>query len=68
MVESYLVPEGTPKADASNLLLTEIHYEPLGSSTNEFLEFLNTSARTVDVSDVVVTQALSFRFPRPTLR
>ncbi|MBL9166904.1 MAG: lamin tail domain-containing protein [Verrucomicrobiales bacterium] len=67
LVEAFLVPDTVPRAATSNLLISEIQYRPLDDAANEFLEFLNTSSATIDLSDVVVTQAIDFRFPRPTL-
>ncbi|MBI1841531.1 MAG: lamin tail domain-containing protein [Verrucomicrobia bacterium] len=67
LVEAFLVPDSVPRASAANLLLSEIHYNPMDGSGTEFLEFLNTSGGTIDLSDVVITQAVAFRFPRPTL-
>ena len=67
LVESFLVPDSVPRASAANLLLSEIHYNPIDNAGSEFLEFLNTSAATIDLSDVVITQAVTFQFPRPTL-
>lgn len=67
LVESYVVPEGTVRASAANLVLSEIHYHPLDLPDSEFLEFLNTSPSTVDLSGVVVSNAVNFSFPNATL-
>jgi hypothetical protein len=67
LVEAFLVPDTVPRAATSNLLISEIQYRPLEETANEFLEFLNSSSATIDLSDVIVTQAIDFRFPRPTL-
>ncbi len=67
LVESYFFPEGTPSASAENIVPTEIHFHPMDQPDAEFLEILNTSTRTVDLSDVVITNAVNFKFPRPAL-
>ncbi len=67
LVESYFSPEGTPAASAENLVLSEIHFHPMDQPGTEFLEILNTSERTVDLSDVVITNAVNFKFPKPSL-
>lgn len=63
-VESYLTPDNLPVASATNLILSEIHYHPLDEGSNEFLEFLNTSTAPLDLSDVSLAGAVTFRFPR----
>ena len=67
LTEAYLVPDTLPKASSDTLLITEIHYAPTEQASNEFLEFLNPTTFSVDLSDVVITQAVSFRFPRQTV-
>lgn len=67
LVEAFLVSEGIPPASASNLILAEIQYHPLDETGNEFLEFLNTSSGTLDLSDVAISEAVRFQFPRPTV-
>lgn len=67
MVEVSLGTDSVPSASAQQLILSEIHFNPLDQAGNEFLEFWNTSASAVDLSELVLTQAVSFRFPRPTV-
>lgn len=67
LVESYWVPDTLPRASSGSLLLTEIHYAPAEDTANEFLEFKNDTAFPLDLSDVVVTQAVSFVFPKSTV-
>ena len=67
VVDTYFVPEGFPRPSAANLTLTEIHYHPLDAPDAEFLEFANTSSVSVDLSEVVVTHAVFFRFPAATV-
>lgn len=67
LVDTYLVPEGTPRASAENLLLTEIQFHPWDEGNNEFLEFFNTAPYMVDLSDVRITNAVEFVFPKGTL-
>jgi hypothetical protein len=67
VAEAYLVPDNVPLASAANVVISEIHYHPLDEGDNEFLEFLNTSARPVDFSDVTISDAITFRFPKATM-
>ncbi len=67
LVESYFYPQGTPTATSQNIILTEIHFNPMTETGTEFIEILNASSRTVDLSDVVVTNGVHFKFPRPSL-
>ncbi|HAB16814.1 MAG TPA: lamin tail domain-containing protein [Verrucomicrobiota bacterium] len=67
LVEAYFIPSGTVRASAANLILSEIHYHPLDRPDSEFLEFLNTSPSLVDLSGVVISNAVRFSFPAATL-
>lgn len=67
LVEASLGTDAVPAASAATLLVSEIQYNPMDQSANEFLEFLNTSATAVDLSEIVITQAVGFRFTRPTI-
>lgn len=67
LVESYLVPEGTAVASSETPVLTEIQYHPSDVPDAEFLELLNTSPQIVDVSDVQLSGAIQYRFPKATL-
>jgi hypothetical protein len=67
LAEAYLVPENVPPASAENLVLSEIHYHPSDEGDNEFLEFVNTSTLPVDLSDVVLSEASTFKFPKATV-
>jgi hypothetical protein len=50
------------------LVISEIYYNPPGSiETTEYLELLNTSAKTLDLSNVSFTAGLTFTFPSTTL-
>ena len=58
---------GTP-ASAANLVISEINYHPLDEAPGtEFIELLNTSSQTIDLSLVSFTAGISFTFPTGTL-
>lgn len=58
---------GTP-ANAGNLVISEINYHPAETAPDtEFIELLNTSAGTIDLSLVHFTAGLVFEFPADTL-
>jgi hypothetical protein len=67
LTEAYLVPDNVPPASAENVVISEIQYHPIDENENEFLEFLNTSTRSVDLSDVTIGGAIAFRFPKATV-
>lgn len=67
VVETYLVPEGTPRPTAANLILSEIQYHPRDLPDAEFLEFLNTSDTTIELADATITNGIGFRFPKATV-
>ncbi len=67
LVEAYLVPENVPVASAQNLVISEIQYHPADEGDNEFIEFLNTSPTGIDLSGVILSGAVTFRFPKATL-
>jgi hypothetical protein len=67
LVEAFLVPDDILPASASNLIISEIQYHPMDEPLNEFLEFLNTSSKPLDLSDVAVSEAVTYRFGRPTI-
>ncbi len=54
-------------AGPTNLVLSEIMYNPVGVDETEFLEFLNISPTdTIDLSDVAITDGIGFTFPLGT--
>lgn len=53
----------SPPASAANLVISEIHYNPAGVDDAEFIELMNTSALTIDLSNVRFTVGLDFTFP-----
>ncbi|MCB0034237.1 MAG: lamin tail domain-containing protein, partial [Anaerolineales bacterium] len=54
-------------ADMSNLLLTEIQYNPQDSdSSYEYLEFKNISAEMVNLGGTTISGAVSYTFPPST--
>lgn len=65
-VDLAVQPADIPVASAASLLLTEIQYHPLGEPDSEFLEFLNATGAAIDLSGVVITQAVQFHVPPAT--
>lgn len=63
LVESYFVPEGTPLATAENLVVSEIHFHPLDQPDSEFIEVLNTSPVSIDLSGTRFVAGVAFEFP-----
>lgn len=63
LIESYFVPEGTPLASAENLVVSEIHFNPFDDADSEFLELLNTSPVSIDLSGVRFVTGVTFEFP-----
>ena len=56
----------SPPAGAANLVISELHYNPAGTDEEEFVELMNTSAGTIDLSGVRFTAGLDFIFPAGT--
>ncbi|MFT5107847.1 MAG: hypothetical protein ACI9UA_003482 [Pseudoalteromonas tetraodonis] len=62
-LQSVEVFVGTP-ADASNLTISELHYNPPGSEeSGEFIEFTNLSSDEIDLSGVTFAAGLTYTFP-----
>lgn len=58
----------TTPADASNLAITEIHYNPAGpDESTEFLELKNTSTQAVHLDGLQFIDGISFTFPSGTV-
>ena len=55
----------TPLAGAANLTVSEIHYHPAAGGV-EFVELMNFSAQTIDVSGVRLTDAVEYTIPAGT--
>jgi hypothetical protein len=55
--------EGTPPVSSTNVLVSEIHYNPPGDDEGEFIEFHNPTDGPVDLSDLVLSGAVNFHFP-----
>ncbi|MEO8353274.1 MAG: lamin tail domain-containing protein, partial [Chthoniobacteraceae bacterium] len=53
---------GTP-ASASTLAISELNYHPLLSEEHEFIELVNISAQTIDLTGVHFTAGVEFTFP-----
>ncbi len=52
-----------PAADNSNLVVSEIFYQPAGPGENlEFLELTNISSETIDLTGVRFTEGITFAF------
>ena len=54
---------GVSPASAADLLLTEIHYQPVGGSDYEFLEFRNIGTAPVNLNGVVLSDGVTGTFP-----
>ncbi len=67
VVEAYYFPEDTPRASAANLVLSEIQYHPMDPPDAEFLEFFNTTEASIDLTDLRITNGITFRFPKATV-
>ncbi|MEN8871815.1 MAG: lamin tail domain-containing protein [Akkermansiaceae bacterium] len=50
-------------ADSTNLVISEIMYNPDGGDDTEFIEFLNIGNNTIDMSGVKFGEGLDFDFP-----
>ena len=59
---------GIEPPQPATLVVSEIYYNPPGSDeTTEYIELMNTSALTLDLSNVSFTEGLTFTFPGGTL-
>lgn len=64
---SFYLP-GREGASVSNLVVSEIYYNPPGNENDEaFVELLNVSSNEVDLSGVKLSDAMSFTFPSLTI-
>lgn len=53
-----------PQASASNLVISKIHYNPPGSGdATQFVELMNISGITIDLTNVQFTIGIQFQFP-----
>lgn len=78
LTETFFSPDTIP-ADASNLVISEIHYRPADPvsaeetaiSTDrddfEFIELLNTADRSIDLSGLYFDDGINFHFPNHTI-
>ena len=55
----------SPAATAARLVVSELHYNPAPGGV-EFIELLNVSAQTIDLSGVYLTSAVEFTFAQGT--
>ncbi len=59
---------GRQAASVSNLVVSEIHYNPPGYENEEaFVELMNVSSNEVDLSGMTLSDAVSFTFPSETI-
>lgn len=62
---SFLTEEPrTPRP--GDILMTEIHYNPDGPDEFEFIEIMNRTPHTIDLSDLNMTEGITFSFPNRT--
>lgn len=52
----------TIAASADNVIVSEIHYNPMGPDDTEFIELLNTGAEQIDLNGVSLSTAIDFTF------
>ncbi len=64
LTEAEFIIALTP-ASSANLAIAELHYHPAAGGA-EFMEFLNISAGTIDLSGCSFTQGITYTFPTPT--
>jgi hypothetical protein len=64
LTETTFEIDGRVPADAGNLVLSEIHYNPDGDDDAEFIEFVNISTNTLDLSGLTLSNAVDFTFPQ----
>ncbi len=67
LVDVAYVPDGIPPASTGGLWLTEIQYHARDDAGPEFLEFYNGSPASLDLSGVILTNALQYVFPLGTV-
>ena len=65
LTEAEFIIALTP-ASSANLVIAELHYHPAAGGA-EFMEFLNISDGTIDLSGCSFTQGITYTFPAPTL-
>lgn len=59
---------GRESASSTNLVVTEIHYNPPGNENElAFVELMNISSNEVDLSNVTLADAVSYTFPNGTI-
>jgi Lamin Tail Domain/Chitobiase/beta-hexosaminidase C-terminal domain len=54
-------------ASSASLAVSELNYHPLLTEDHEFIELVNTSAGTIDLTGVSFTAGITFTFPQGTL-
>ena len=57
----------TVAASASNLVVTQVAYNPIGGSTFEWIELMAIGPDNVDLTDVSISNAVDFTFPSGTI-
>ncbi len=53
-------------APIATIVISELHYNPVTSEEDEFIELANLSGETVDLSGFAFTQGVTFTFPTPS--
>ena len=66
LVASLILAAFAEKA-AAQVVLSEIMYNPIGGSTNEFVELHNAGTNAVDVGGWTFTDGITYSFPAPTV-
>ena len=63
LTEAFFTVDGSPAILPGDLAITEIHYNPQGSSNMEFIELTNVSDRAINLRGVRFSLGIEFAFP-----
>lgn len=66
LTEAHLINQNARDPIPGDLLISEIHFNPSGSDEYEFLEILNASNTTLNLSGSELRGGIDFIFPTPT--
>jgi hypothetical protein len=66
-ISSALFRVDTVPASATNLVVSQLDYNPVGGNTQEFIELMNISAQNLDLTGVHLRDAVDYDFPANTI-
>ena len=66
LTEANFLTEKPRTSSPGDILITEIHYNPDGPDDFEFIEIMNRTAHTIDLSNLRITDGITFTFPDQT--